>query len=323
MMRLFKDKIKIKAELASFAFMVLGAYLLFFALVHQESSFYYSVNKNKNLAAASQSQQLKYEKKVDLRQKKFVLHKKPKAKAFVVYDANSKKILAQKNSKQPMALASLTKIFTAILAKEYLGEESVSINEKALLTEGDSGLKAGTRWSAGELAKFMLFVSSNDAAEVLKDAMEKKTGKKFKTLFNELAERMRLNTAFANNPSGLDINSEMSGAYASAEDIAKAAAFAAKHYPDIFEQSTKTNYTFHDLSGNKYKVKNTNQSINKIFAPILSKTGFTNLAGGNLVNVFEIEPGHLLSIAVLGSDRKARFTDLENLYDSTVEWFSK
>jgi len=72
-----------------------------------------------------------------------------------------------------------------------------------------------------------------------------------------------------------------------------------------------------------HNAKNTNDSAESIPGLIGSKTGFTDLAGGNLVVAFEIEPGHVIVISVLGSDKEGRFQDVNKLYKATLNYFSK
>ena len=47
----------------------------------------------------------------------------------------------------------------------------------------------------------------------------------------------------------------------------------------------------------------------------VSKTGFTDLAGGNLGVIVDVSVGHPVAIIVLGSTRNGRFEDVRILYD--------
>ena len=49
-----------------------------------------------------------------------------------------------------------------------------------------------------------------------------------------------------------------------------------------------------------------------------AKTGYTDLAGGNLVAVFDIDIGHPLIAVVLGSTEEGRFTDIETLINAAA-----
>ncbi len=246
------------------------------------------------------------------------------AKAFAIYSMRDRKLIAGENQSAVLPLASLTKIFTAILASEiFNNKDTVTISASDLKTEGDSGLLLGSKWRAKTLASYMLVVSSNDAAEALRREMEAKTSKDYKDLVADLAKRLGLKSAFALNASGLDENSELSGAYASAEDVAKLIAYASNKAPEIFNASTKKIVYFYDKDGREYEAKNTNKAIEFIFNARASKTGYTDLAGGNLAIAFDLAPGETYSIVVLGSSRDGRFKDVEKLYSALLDYSSK
>ena len=246
-----------------------------------------------------------------------------KAKAYAVYDDTEGRVIAGKNENALLPLASVTKIFTSIIALQHLNPDTIiTIKQEDLATEGNSGLKAGEKWRLKTLISYMLTVSSNDAASALERTLKDKTHKNYKDLFAQTAAKIGLQESFAVNPSGLDESVNFSGAYGSATEVSKALAYAAKNYPDIFAPTTKRELEFTSLSGYKHIARNTNQSIPEIFNAIASKTGFTDLAGGNLAVAFEIEPGHVITIVALGSDKTGRFEDIKKLYKSVIQYYS-
>ncbi len=68
---------------------------------------------------------------------------------------------------------------------------------------------------------------------------------------------------------------------------------------------------------------NTNKAINMIPNVIGSKTGFTDLSGGNLVVAFDAGIGHPIIVAVLGSTIDGRFEDMAQLVSSTIEYIAQ
>jgi D-alanyl-D-alanine carboxypeptidase len=62
--------------------------------------------------------------------------------------------------------------------------------------------------------------------------------------------------------------------------------------------------------------------VNTIPGLLLSKTGYTDLAGGNLALVFDSGIGHPIAVVVLGSSQKARFTDGTTLVAATLAHFA-
>ncbi|MCX6789964.1 MAG: hypothetical protein NTV60_00350, partial [Candidatus Kaiserbacteria bacterium] len=55
---------------------------------------------------------------------------------------------------------------------------------------------------------------------------------------------------------------------------------------------------------------------------LLSKTGYTELAGGNLALVFDAGIEHPIAVVVLGSSKEARFTDGTALINATLAHFA-
>ena len=246
------------------------------------------------------------------------------AKSAVVYDAGADKIIFEKNADAKLPLASITKVFMGLLVLQNLDPGStLTITQEDLMTEGYSPFSAGDTWRVGELLKYALVVSSNDGISALGRVLKERTGRDLKSLFFDLTEQLSLERSVFLNPSGLDEGRYLSGAYGSAKDVVKGAMYAVRNFPGFFEVTTKTQANFFDEMGNAYDAKNTNQYINKIFASGLSKTGFTDLAGGNLVVVFEIEPGRDIVLVVLGSTKEGRFSDIQKLHDATLRYFDK
>lgn len=89
------------------------------------------------------------------------------AQAAVVINADNGQVLYAKNAENQQAMASTTKIMTALLTLEEAAKENkiVTISEQVAAVEGSSMyLNAGDRLSLKDLAIGMLTVSGNDAA---------------------------------------------------------------------------------------------------------------------------------------------------------------
>lgn len=236
------------------------------------------------------------------------------ARAAYAYDTATGDVLFQKESDAQLPLASLTKIMTALTAVSILGPEAViEIPKEALAVEGEYGFTAGEKWKVRDLTALMLVASSNDAARALAVASAEKTGGGLETFYNAMNKRARslgLTQTYFLNETGLDESSYTAGAYGSAEDVAHLMAYAARE-ESVVGMSVVPKETFFSLSGATHTVTNTSLVASTLAASAASKTGYTDLAGGNLAIVFEPVLGHPVSIAVLGSTREARDTDVE------------
>jgi D-alanyl-D-alanine carboxypeptidase len=74
--------------------------------------------------------------------------------------------------------------------------------------------------------------------------------------------------------------------------------------------------------GKRFSVKNTAPIVSTIPGLLLSKTGYTELADGNLVLVFDVGIRHPIAVVVLGSTLQARFTDSASLVAATFAHFA-
>ncbi len=255
------------------------------------------------------------------------------ADAAIVWDILNKEALYKKNEEAQLPLASLTKVMTALLAQELLPKGYVvTIGGDAIAQEGDTGLFRGERWKVSELIDFTLISSSNDGATALASAVSgiqniKKSNNSpplpFFKLMNIRAKEIGMEQTFFVNESGLDINQEISGAYGSAQDLATLFEYILATSPEFFEGTRRASYNVVSYDSIVHNIKNTNEYVQSFPGIVASKTGFTDLAGGNLAVVFEIGPMHPIAIVVLGSTQEGRFKDVSRLLGATVEYFSQ
>jgi D-alanyl-D-alanine carboxypeptidase len=259
------------------------------------------------------------------------------AKSAIVWDVVNKKALFSKNPDMPLPLASLTKVMTAVTTDGKLNDDQqVKITKEDLAPEGDSNLVVGDTWRARDLRDFTLLTSSNDGAFALAAIAETKTinnpPRKISSSTNIQAEFIKemnetaltiglLNSKFFNEH-GLDENADRGGAYGSAKDMATLFEYTLKNYPEILEPTRYKNLQF--ASAEKiYSAENTNILVDKIPNLIASKTGYTNLAGGNLVVAFDAGLGRPIIVSVLGSTEQGRFTDVQKLVDASLKYISQ
>jgi len=248
------------------------------------------------------------------------------AKVAYVFDPANGELLFSLHKDKSLPIASITKIMTALVTLDVLEEDSViSIPKEALYEKGDNGLYWDEKWRLSDLIKFMLIASSNDAAKAIALAVEEKLGGDFNFVvqMNKRAEGMGLtNTEFL-NVTGLDVGAiesvlALPGAYGSAKDAAYLLAYAMNQYPDIFKATAEPIIAFTSLSGFIHTVENTNTLLATSTNIVSSKTGLTNLAGGNLVVAVGNELDNPLIISVLGSTKDGRFSDIEKLMSASA-----
>jgi D-alanyl-D-alanine carboxypeptidase (penicillin-binding protein 5/6) len=239
------------------------------------------------------------------------------AKAAYMADLTSGAVLYQKNPDAQLPLASLTKLVTMGTAATILSpDDMVTITREALAPEGDAGLQEGERWTAQGLIDFTLTVSANDGAHAIALAAAAKKGEPLDSFIADMnaeAKTLGAQESFFENDTGLDISSTTAGAYGSARDIAAILSSLIRNEPSLLSGSAFGERVFVSESGISHHGENTSGVIGSLPGAIASKTGYTDLAGGNLAIEFEPLPGRPVVAVVLGSTRDGRDRDIERL----------
>jgi serine-type D-Ala-D-Ala carboxypeptidase (penicillin-binding protein 5/6) len=238
------------------------------------------------------------------------------ARAAFVQRLNTSEIVYSKNEDVALPLASITKIMTALVAEKENPElnKDIIVNIKDLETEGEYGLFAGERFKIKDIIDFSLISSANDASSAIAstfNSFNNSNGKiEFLNTMNQTARKIGMEKAFFKNETGLDLDLDEAGAYASAKDVSKMLEYVYKNHPELLESTTKEKVTITSAQGFSHNISNTNEIINKIPGILGSKTGYTDLAGGNLAIVTDLGLNDPYIIVVLGSTQKGRFDDI-------------
>lgn len=226
------------------------------------------------------------------------------ALSAVLIDADTGRVLWGKKENEPMAMASTTKIMTAIVTLENADiNEMVTVSKNAVLAPPvKMHLQVGEKLTLEQLLYALLMQSSNDAAV----AIAEKVGgsvENFCSMMNKKAKELGcLDTEFV-TPNGLDKGNH----HSTAHDMALIGAYAIKNEEFIRISNTK-NISF---ASNKksYSIVNKNQLLNSYEGAIGIKTGFTGKAGHCFVGAAKRNGITLISVVLAsgwGSAGKAR-----------------
>ena len=250
-------------------------------------------------------------------------------KSAIVWDVINKRELFSKNPDLPLPLASLTKVMTAITMSENLPNSSnIEITAEFLEPEGDSKLKIGDSWQTDDLRDFTLLTSSNDGAFALASISQNKNIEKKNNHFqfiksmNDLASKIGLTNSRFFNEHGLDRQVDRGGAYGSAKDMALLFEYTLKNEPQILEATRYKNLKF-TTKEQTYEAENTNSVLDKIPGLMASKTGYTDLAGGNLIIAYDAGLNRPIIISVLGSTAEGRFIDTLKLVEASLKYIQQ
>ena len=238
------------------------------------------------------------------------------AQSAIVINLRTGETLIKKDPSLPVPIASITKIAAAMVALKYLKpDDIVQIKEEDLAPEGGRSLEVGQVWSAYDLLKYSLITSSNEAINAVARTVSEKRNEPFAPLMNKFAAEHGLHQTHFVNPSGLDIHTGLSGSESSARDIALLLRAFYERYPAFATITRHPTSTLYTQDGTPHEAKNTNTAIKDIPGLLVSKTGFTSRAGGNLgVIVKTVLPDPVVAVA-LGSTRAGRFSDIALLIE--------
>lgn len=233
--------------------------------------------------------------------------------AAVLVDANTGDVLFEKNAQTQWPLASLTKIATALAVLSQGENRFVTIRREDVATTGDSGLCAGDVWALKDLVAFGLTTSSNDAMSAAAQVL---TNEGTLMRMNTAAAADGLRQSYFLNPTGLDVSPSTAGAYGSAVDVAVLTKKLLREHPAVFE-ATALPPRANGMSGKD--AVSTLTPMWRMPGFIAGKTGYTDLAGGNLSAVVDIGMGQPVIAVVLGSTEDGRFRDVERMIQAARE----
>ena len=139
---------------------------------------------------------------------------------------------------------------------------------------------------------------------------------------NEKAAELDLKNTYFFNMTGLDETAIKGGAYGTARDMTMLLEHILTSHGNLLEATREPVLIVSSLNNISHKAKNTNIIIDEIPGLIASKTGYTDIGGGNLIVAFDPELGRPIIVTILGSSEKGRFEDMTKLVNATMEYIT-
>ena len=221
------------------------------------------------------------------------------AVSAIVIEAQTGTVLWEHNSREKRAMASTTKIMTALLTIEAGDlDREFTVDPLAIMVEGTSmGLREGDRVSRRDLLYGILLPSGNDAANAAAVSVSGSMTA-FVKLMNSRARELGLNDTHFATPSGLDAD----GHYTTACDLARLAAYALRD--DTFREIVGCASADVEFGNPPYKrtLYNSNKMLKRYDGAIGVKTGFTDNARRCLVSAAERDGATLVAVTLNAPD---------------------
>ncbi|MFZ4483104.1 MAG: D-alanyl-D-alanine carboxypeptidase family protein [Chthoniobacterales bacterium] len=229
----------------------------------------------------------------------------------ILVDAQSGRVLYNKNSRESRAVASTQKLLTALLIAEEgdLWKEVTIAPTDTAAAPTKLYLKAGQKYSRGDLLTALLVKSPNDVACALARDNAGSTGA-FAEKMNIRAQQMGATASHFVNPNGLPVD----GQHSTARDMAIIARNAYAN-PNIRRIVATKKFSFRFADGRVRELVNTNRILHSAAFCNGMKTGYTEAAGHCLVSSGQ-QGGRDVIAVILGSNKANVYTDSQKL----LEW---
>ena len=234
----------------------------------------------------------------------------PPAKAELLADLDTGRVLVEQNDHTPLPPASLTKILTAIVAADWLPSDSqVPVSATAENAAPDKlGMKAGQVWPFDIAMHALLISSSNDAAYALAELVSGSLANFSQTMSYAAQQMGMTDHPVLRDPAGLDGSEGVGGGnMISAWDIAVAARDLMAN-PYLASIVAEKSFRFTGPDGIVYEIASHNRAFLNSYAGAEGvKTGYTVPAGVCVAAAAARGGRHLLAVVMNGEfpDRTA------------------
>lgn len=226
------------------------------------------------------------------------------AKAYIVVDAKTGRVLHEKNADQPRPVASTQKLLTGLIVAES-GDLDDRVTVKSSDTWAEPSklyIKAGEVYQRYKLLQILLVKSMNDVARCLARDNAGSV-EMFAAKMNAKARSLGMVNSNFVNPNGLPA----SGQYSTARDMSKVA-LAAYRNPVIRSIVKTKTLQWQKPSGSVTTYSNTNQVLKNWALCNGMKTGYTEASGFCLISSASYAGRDVIAV-VLGDGRGVIWTD--------------
>lgn len=261
-----------------------------------------------NPAAAAETGQQEEKEKLSLN-----------ARAAVLMDADSGRILYGKNETMVFPMASTTKIMTLIVALEHNEPDQIVMASAgaSAMPEVRLGVHEGERYRMEDLYYAMMLESFNDAAMMIAEGTVGSV-ENFAELMNEKAISLGCTQTHFITPNGLDAADEKGVHSSTAEDMAKIMRYAIDN-EDFLKITQTADYSFTDCDRKRsFEVHNKNVLLTMMDGVLSGKTGYTADAGYCYVCAVKKDDRTFIA-ALLGSGwpphKGYKWSDVQTLLD--------
>lgn len=241
----------------------------------------------------------------------------PGAVSGLLMDADSGKIIFEKDKNKRVAVASMTKIVVQIIVMEKIDEKKIKWDDIVTVSKNaaDMGgsqiyIAEGEKITVEDLMKGISMASGNDATVAMAEYISGSENK-FVELMNKKVKELGLKNTVFKNCTGLDED----GHYSSAYDMAIIARELIIKHPDIFRFSSVYEDYLREDTDNKFWLVNTNKLVRFYEGADGLKTGHTDNAGYCLAATAKRNNLRLIAIVLGEGNATTRNNETMELLD--------
>lgn len=235
------------------------------------------------------------------------------AKGYILVDANSGKVISEKNADERLEPASLTKMMTAYVADYELAQGNIALDDVTTVSRkawarnfpGSSlmFLEAGKKVRVDDLLKGVIISSGNDATVALAEHIAG-SSEAFADVMNQHAQLIGMNASHFMNPHGLPDDDH----YTTARDMATLAKATIRDFPESYKLYSLRSFTYNNIKQmNRNKLLWRDPSVDGL------KTGHTKRAGYCLVASAKKDDMRLIAVVMGAKSEEARLREAQKL----------
>lgn len=240
------------------------------------------------------------------------------AKAYILIDVDSGKIIAEKNSELRLPPASLTKMMTLYVVSRALKAEQIHLNDPVRVSQiawktGGSRMfiKEGQDVSVEELLKGVIVDSGNDACVALAEHVGSSESS-FTDIMNQQAKALGMNNSHFTDSTGLPDPQH----YTTAKDLAILGRALIRDFPEYYHWYKQKWFTFNNIrQPNRNHLLWRDNTVDGI------KTGHTDEAGFCLVSSAKRADMRLLAVVLNAPTDSSRADDSQRLINYGFRFF--
>lgn len=240
------------------------------------------------------------------------------AKAHVLIDYDSGRVLAEENADERLPPASITKLMTSYVVSHELHAGNIGLDDEVLISEkawrmigSRSFIKVNTKVSVEALLRGMIVQSGNDAAVALAEHIAG-SEEVFAQMMNQYAQQLGMYDTNYMNATGLPDPEH----YTTARDIATLSAALIRDFPEHYEWYAEKEFTYNDITQhNRNKLLWRDNSVDGL------KTGHTEEAGYCLAASAKRGDMRLITVVLGTRSENARAQETQKLLNYGFRFF--